>query len=73
MEATGTPRADRKRVDAFMAFLREFYMTREHEETEASAREFLRELKGTMSADFWPPGWTTDEIARYLFESNRQT
>ena len=73
METTGTPRADRKRVDAFIAFLREFYMMREHEETEASARAFLRELEGSMSAEYWPPGWTTDEISRYLAESKSRT
>lgn len=69
---TGTPRADRKWVDAFIAFLREFDMTREHEETKASALAFLRHLKRSMTADYWPPGWTTDEIARYLFGSKEK-
>ncbi len=72
METVGTPRADRKRVAAFIVFLREFYMTREHEESEASARAFLRDMERSMTADYWPPGWTIDEIARYLMESKSQ-
>jgi hypothetical protein len=57
------PQADKGAVDAFIAFLDEFYMTREDRRTEEVARVFLQGLRSRMAEDMWPAGWSDAEIA----------
>lgn len=63
-------RVDERVVDAFIAFLDEFYMTREDRRTSEAASAFLQGLRSRMAGDMWPAGWTDAEIAERIVQKS---
>ena len=63
-------RVDERVVDAFIAFLDEFYMTREDCRTSEVASAFLQGLRNRMAGNMWPAGWTDAEIAARILQKS---
>jgi hypothetical protein len=73
MTSPDSSRAGNERADAFLDFVREFYLEDKDRADEASARAFFFALQGRMAADMWPAGWTANEIARRLMDARSST